>query len=261
MVQFADAADGVRLAYETAGTGAPGMLFVHGWSCDRSYLAPQVRHFAARHAVAALDLRGHGGSGRPEPEPGTYDVDALAGDALTVARAAGLDRPVVVGHSLGALVALACAARPDLVRAAVLIEPPAMLPGPRKEHYELSVPDVAADHDGSWRRAFFERLFKPADVVRREETLAAANAQPAPVAAAVIGAMGRFDGAGALDRASVPLLVITAGGGERALRDRPGLAFGRTVGAGHFCQLEVPEQVNPMIERFMAINEASGAAG
>ena len=33
----------------------------------------------------------------------------------------------------------------------------------------------------------------------------------------------------------------------------PGLAFGQTVGSGHFCQLEVPEQVNAMIERFLKV--------
>jgi hypothetical protein len=49
---------GVRLAYDTAGAGDPPMTFVHGWACDRSYFAPQFRHFAAGHAVAAMDLRG-----------------------------------------------------------------------------------------------------------------------------------------------------------------------------------------------------------
>jgi hypothetical protein len=33
----------------------------------------------------------------------------------------------------------------------------------------------------------------------------------------------------------------------------PELAFGQTVGSGHFCQLEVPDQVNTMIDRFLAI--------
>ncbi len=33
----------------------------------------------------------------------------------------------------------------------------------------------------------------------------------------------------------------------------PNLMFGQTVGSGHFCQLEVPEQINPMIERFLTV--------
>src|SRR5262249_3760884 len=80
---------GVRLAYDAAGAGDPPMIFVHGWACDRSYFAPQFRHFAAGHAVAAMDLRGHGDSSRPAPGPGVYDIDVLAGDVLAVAGAAG----------------------------------------------------------------------------------------------------------------------------------------------------------------------------
>src|SRR5215510_5628760 len=76
---------GVRLAYDAAGAGDPPMIFVHGWACDRSYFAPQFRHFAARHAVAAVDLRGHGDSSRPAPAPGVYDIDVLAGDVLAKA--------------------------------------------------------------------------------------------------------------------------------------------------------------------------------
>jgi pimeloyl-ACP methyl ester carboxylesterase len=97
MVEFVER-DGVKVAYETAGRGDPGMVFVHGWACDRSYFAPQVDHFAARHSVVALDLRGHGDSDRPEPTAGVYDIDAFADDvlAVAVAAAAGPDRPVVV---------------------------------------------------------------------------------------------------------------------------------------------------------------------
>jgi pimeloyl-ACP methyl ester carboxylesterase len=112
MTRFASAA-GVRLAYDLAGAGDPPMVFVHGWCCDRSYFAPQITHFSASHAVAAVDLRGHGESDRPAPGPGTYDIAVLAQDVLAVAAAAGLGQPVLVGHSLGALAGLVCAARPD----------------------------------------------------------------------------------------------------------------------------------------------------
>src|ERR1700730_5933973 len=105
MAEFVSA-DGIRLAYDTAGAGDPPILFVHGWSCDRSYFAPQFEHFAASHAVAALDLPGHGGSSQPDPDPGCYDIDVLAGDVLALAGAAGFSRPVLAGHSLGALIGL-----------------------------------------------------------------------------------------------------------------------------------------------------------
>ncbi|WP_203920490.1 alpha/beta fold hydrolase [Rugosimonospora africana] len=253
-MRFAETSDGVRLAYESAGTGRPGMLLVHGWCCDHTYLAPQLTHFAPRYAVVAPDLRGHGDSDRPEPRLGTYDIETLADDVLVVAEEAGLERPLIVGHSLGALVALACAARPGAVRAAVMIEPAPMFPGRHKEHLQRSVPDVAEDHDGSWRRDFAAGLLKSTDTVRRAETMATMAAVPPPIASAVLHSFARFDGGGPLERAEVPLLAITAGSGERELREHRAVTVGRTVGAGHFPQLEVPEQVNAMIDRFLAIN-------
>ncbi len=123
MSEFVSAGGG-RLAYDTAGAGAPPMIFVHGWGCDRSYFAPQFAHFAAGHAVATLDLRGHGDSSRPVPGPGSrYDIEVLADDLLAVADAADLSRPAVVGHSLGALVGLACAARPGAICALLMVDP------------------------------------------------------------------------------------------------------------------------------------------
>jgi pimeloyl-ACP methyl ester carboxylesterase len=57
-----------------------------------------------------------------------------------------------------------------------------------------------------------------------------------------------------LPRVRVPVLVITAGEPEADLGERiADLTLGRTVGAGHFVQLEVPDQVNAMIERFLAL--------
>ena len=55
---------GISLAYDVAGGGDPPIVFVHGWGCDRSYFAPQIEFFAPDHTVLALDLRGHGESGR-----------------------------------------------------------------------------------------------------------------------------------------------------------------------------------------------------
>ena len=250
---------GVRLAYDTAGAGDPAMIFVHGWSCDRSYFAPQFRHFATGHAVAAMDLRGHGDSS--EPSAGPYDVETLADDVLAVIEAAGLKNPVLAGHSLGALIGLACAARSGAIRALLMIDPAPITNEAAKAFFRESFDVVSADDDRSWRTAFVSGLFLPTDVARREAIIRGMPAVSPRVAAAMIRAMGEFDGASALGKVKVPVLSIGSAvpANEPAdLRSAcPAITIGQTVGAGHFIQLEVPEQVNAMIEQFMAINQLS----
>ena len=55
----------MKLAYSEEGRAAPAFVFVHGWCCDRSFFAPQAAHFAGRHRVVSVDLRGHGQSDAP----------------------------------------------------------------------------------------------------------------------------------------------------------------------------------------------------
>ena len=251
---------GIRLVYDTAGAGDPPMIFIHGWGCDRSFFAPQFARFAAGHAVAAMDLRGHGGSGRPEPGPGRYDMDVLADDVLSVAEAAGFGRPVLVGHSLGALIGLVCAARVRAIRALVMVDPAPITNERAKKFFRDSAGAVAADEDGSWRRNFAGSMFLPTDVARRAAIIEQMGAGPPAIAAEVMRVMGEFDGA-VLGKVSVPVVSIgstTPANSSADLRRLcPAIAIGQTVGSGHFNMLEVPDQVNAMIERFLAISGLS----
>ena len=80
---------------------------------------------------------------------------------------------------------------------------------------------------------------------------------PLPIAAAMIRGVAEWNGVGALALCEVPLLVLNpTGRSNEPSRIRPlhpSMHIGATVGAGHFHQLEVPDQVNAMIERFLAI--------
>jgi pimeloyl-ACP methyl ester carboxylesterase len=251
---------GIRLVYDTAGAGDPPMMFIHGWCCDRSYFAPQFAHFAGGHSVAAMDLRGHGDSGRPASRPGAYDMDVLADDVLSVAAAAGFGRPVLVGHSLGALIGLTCAARVRAIRALVMVDPAPITNERAKRFFRESVAAVAADDDGSWRRNFVQGMFLPTDTARRAAILEQMSAGPPGIAAEIMRVMGKFDDA-ALAKVTVPVVSIGSAVPANASADLrrlyPAITIGQTVGAGHFNMLEVPGQVNAMIERFLAVNGLS----
>jgi len=82
---------GAKLAYEDRGAGKPGFVFVHGWTCNRSFFAPQAEHFARRHRVVSVDLRGHGESDKPQ---GPYPIMTHAEGIASVIEQLGLRKAV-----------------------------------------------------------------------------------------------------------------------------------------------------------------------
>jgi len=103
------------------GSAATPVLLLHGVSDSGECWDPVVRHLASERLVVTVDARGHGRTPLGD-EP--FTMAALAHDAVDVLREV-VGRPaVVVGHSMGALVAEEIAlSEPDLVRALVLEEP------------------------------------------------------------------------------------------------------------------------------------------
>ena len=119
---YARMPDGTRLRYFRQGpVDAPAVLMLHGLS-DSSFSFSRILPLLPMSLQAiALDQRGHGDSGRPDAG---YTLDAMAGDAIAVMDAAGIDQAMVVGHSMGSFVARVMAATaPDRVTSLVLIDP------------------------------------------------------------------------------------------------------------------------------------------
>ena len=105
--------DGVGLHYlewvpESGPSRLPPLLLLHGLSSNARYWERLARHLPERRLVA-LDQRGHGLTGQPPHAPAFpdgYAMDQLLKDALFAMDYLGLEKPVVVGHSWGATVAL-----------------------------------------------------------------------------------------------------------------------------------------------------------
>ena len=247
--------DGVSLSFDDVGSGPP-MVFIHGWCCDRSYLAPQVAHFSKTHRCIAPDLRGHGASDAPEQE---YTIASHADDVAWLCGELGLEKPVLVGHSMGGSAALAAAAaHPELPRAIVMLDGAFLFPeaarGPGARIAEAFRSPAYRDV----LRPVYDGLFIATDdAARRKAIVDAALEAPQHVMASEWEAIQAFDAEAAAKACTVPAMYVGAHApiaDMRRLRElMPGLVPAQTAGAGHFHQLEVPEQVNVMIERFLAI--------
>jgi pimeloyl-ACP methyl ester carboxylesterase len=248
---------GLKLYYERAGSGGPELLFVPGWCCDHTAFQPQFDHFGGTHTVTALDLRGVGRSDTPDAG---YSIPELADDVAAFCDAVGLERPVVVGHSLGGMIAVEVGARyPSLPSALVLVDPGPIAPLDSSVEFFRGFAEQLEGPEGEeLRRAYVH------DMGARDEETARwivdlMCAVPQHVAAAVIRGVGEWNGREPLARCNLPVLLLRDEIDESTdvfrLREiKPDLEVGITVGAGHFHQIEVPAQVDAMIERFLALS-------
>jgi pimeloyl-ACP methyl ester carboxylesterase len=101
-------------------TRAPALLLHHGLASSQHIWDGMLPHLTRQFRVVTYDARGHGVSGKPTSG---YGFDHVVADALAVMRDRGLRRPVLVGHSWGAMVAMELAARhPRAIAGAVLVD-------------------------------------------------------------------------------------------------------------------------------------------
>ncbi len=113
--------EGGSLFYERQGNGPP-IVFIHGGWQDSTVWASQVEHFAEQYDVITYDIRGHGQSGPTETTQ--YSVELFVDDLETLLLELDIDQPILVGISVGGLVARAFLDRhPEQARGAVIAGP------------------------------------------------------------------------------------------------------------------------------------------
>src|SRR3982075_231807 len=99
--------NGINLYYETHGSGRP-LVLLHGGLGSGEMFGPVLPLLAERHKVIAVDLQGHG---RTADIDRPIDIRLMAGDIAALIDHLRVDRPDIVGYSLGGGVALHTAAK------------------------------------------------------------------------------------------------------------------------------------------------------
>lgn len=135
-----------RLAYQRIGHSKPTVVLIHGIASDGSFWKPLIAELKADYTVIVPDLLGHGGS--PTPDYIAYSTADQAKAVAALLRQLRIRQAIVVGHSMGALVAARLATEhPSLVRRLVLYEPPLFA-------------DVPEFKTHSRRRKFYFQIFE-----------------------------------------------------------------------------------------------------
>ncbi len=211
-----------------------------------------MRAMHPAHRVVAVDLRGHG-----ESDARVHDcsVAGFADDVARVASKLGIERPVVIGHSLGGLVALELASRGN-ARAAVILEchvaaspEVAVALQPALDRLESSSYQATAG-------ALLERLLgQEFDEAERTRMLAYVRSLPQHVLSRTLRASLAYDSREAAARVRCPILYVGTSipyaDIPRFKKLCPQLVTEQVAGCGHYFPLEAPEQLNPMIRSFL----------
>jgi len=242
-------ADGVAIHYHVEGSGLPAVVFVHGWACDGSIWAGQVKAFSPRHTVATIDLAGHGQSGR---DRATWSVASFAEDVRAVIDRLGLARVVLVGHSMSGYIILETTRLiPDRVAALVPVD--------TLQDADWKPGDGLDEWIGSFQKDFvsatlgFVREMFPgnADAALVERMATRMSAMPPDVGVAVLRAIFSFDQAAALARVKQPIRAINSDTYPTRLdvnrRYAPQFEAVIVTGTGHFPMLEKPAEFNRLL--------------
>lgn len=164
-------ANGVDLAVtEFPAPGKPALVLLHGIGSQGNSWWPVSDALAEQFHVYQLDLRGHGGSAKPE---GGYAVEGYAADLQGLLDALGLERPAIMGHSLGALVTLFWASEhPDAAAALVLEDPPLETHPDILQAFDgwIQLASATPDAAAAWYREHYPD-WTDEDCVRRAATM------------------------------------------------------------------------------------------
>jgi pimeloyl-ACP methyl ester carboxylesterase len=246
-------AEGLSIEYEVRGQGEPAIVLVHGWAFDRHLWDEQVPRLAQRHRVAAIDLPGHGQSGR---ERTAWTIAAFGRDVKGVIDELGAAQVVLVGHSMGGLVVLEAARLlGDRLRGVVLVD--IVLDAEKRmppEQVEGMIGELRADYPGVTRRMASEHLVAPATPAAvRERILRHALAVPVETSLSLLRAVWTYDPRPALRDINAPIRAVNADKFPTSLevnrRHMPGYEATILEGTAHYLMLEDPERFGAALEK------------
>jgi pimeloyl-ACP methyl ester carboxylesterase len=250
MKGIARSADGIPVHFEVEAGGEPALVFVHGWSCDRSYWSRQIDDFAGRHEVVAIDLAGHGESGAGRPE---WTMPAFGADVVAVIETLELRDLVLVGHSMGGDVIVEVAlALPDRVAGLVWVDVYSTLGGSRTpEEIEEFVQPFRANFSIA-TRAFVQRMFVPDSDPELVERVAAgmSSANPEVAVRVMEHAVSNDDSILAgLSELKAPIVAINPDYRPTDVEalGRHGVKAVLMPGVGHFLMMEDPGTFNRLL--------------
>ena len=247
--------DGRRVHYESYGSGREAIVLIHGWTCDLGFWRGQIPDLSKRARVIAIDLPGHGQSDKPDIAY-TMDLFARAVDAVMVD--AGVERAVLVGHSMGTPVARQFYRKyPKKTLGLVIVDGPLQPLGDKKMMDGFIAPLRGPDYK-KVAAGFIDSMMGPeVPPSLREQIKTSMLSTPQSVAVSAMEGMAD-DSIWGRDKIEVPVLAVMAKGpfwpadNEQVFRSiAPNLDYQMWPGVTHFLMMEKPKAFNDAVLAFV----------
>lgn len=108
--------NGINISLKQAGTG-PDMILIHGIFASKEIMNPLFDYYRKSYHVISYDVRGHGKSDKPEK----FDLDDYADDLKEIINELNLDKPIVIGLSMGSYIALKTAEKYPTILSKIIL--------------------------------------------------------------------------------------------------------------------------------------------
>lgn len=243
--------DKTPIVYEKSGEGETALVFIHCWSCDKSYWAYQINYLNNKYKVITIDLAGHGESGLGRID---WTIENYAKDVKAVIDKEKINNVILIGHSMGGPVALSAAQLlGEKVKALIAIDTfndieETITPEEFNNFYEM----FEADFPGTTKE-FVKGLFaENADSILVRKISMDMSSATRDIALASFRSLFNFDEATNFDKINIPVRFINSDkyptNVEAAKRHIKDFDIKIINGVGHFPMLEKPEEFNKLLQ-------------
>jgi pimeloyl-ACP methyl ester carboxylesterase len=244
--------DLVHLEYRVLGQGEPAVFLLHGWAENGEYWHAQFDALKAHYTVVVPDLAGHGASGTNRAD---WSIANYAADVALIARQVPNAHIVLVGHAMGATVALEAVPRIG-ARVIGVIAVEALrsvgLPPLTSTEIATKMAPFRADFVGATRILVSESLFeKGADPLLTQKVAYDMSLRSPAVAIPTLEKLLALDLATVTSEVHVPVYAINSDlkptDAERIRKSLPDFTLDVVPHTGHFLMLESPQRFNPVL--------------
>jgi len=248
--------DGVELVYSISGSNEPALVFIHGGFADRSFWVNQMEYFAGKYKVVAIDLAGHGDSGKNRVK---WDMESFGNDVCAVLAREKISKVVLIGNSLGGPVALEAARLfPGKTLCVVAVDTFHAFSEQdqgEKEYFKSQAAAYRADFSGTMKKmvkALFHADANPGLYAQVEQKMLKGTAE---IAAKMMESFATYDETGVFKKDTHPIRCINGDlfptEVEKNRQLHPDFDAVILPHTGHYPMLEKPELFNRHLEEIV----------